>query len=236
VVGVGGEVLEDLLGGAAEVPARRPRRLLVIGVRDPERREPKHRDLAGVAADALGFRAAILLTGHYGPNWEDLKTLLRLVQPHVGARLYGLPDFEANQPGFDRDGRSGGDHAGKVETSLLWALHPECVDPSRLPPPEEAGPHFAMGANAREASRRVGERMVDDEVAWLGAKARELLAAYERERPSQRLRTFEDVEVLWETVVRPELHRFRTMQPGWGTQGPPPDSIWAANAAVPDRG
>ena len=24
------------------------------------------------AADALGFHAAILLTGHYGPNWEDL--------------------------------------------------------------------------------------------------------------------------------------------------------------------
>jgi creatinine amidohydrolase len=189
------------------------------------------------AADALGFHAAILLTGHYGPNWEDLKTLLGLVQPHVGARLYGLPDFEANQPGFDRDGRSGGDHAGKVETSLLWALHPECVDPSRLPPPEEAGPHFAMGATAREASRRVGERMVDDEVAWLGARARELLAAYERERPSQRLRTFEDVEVLWETVVRPELPCFRTMQPGWGAQEPPPaGSVWAANAPVPDRG
>ena len=56
------------------------------------------------AADALGFHAAILLTGHYGPNWQDLKTLLELVQPHVGTRLYGLPDFEANQPGFAGDG------------------------------------------------------------------------------------------------------------------------------------
>jgi len=50
----------------------------------------------------------------YGPNWKDLKTLIELVQPHVGTRLFGLPDFEANQPGFDRDGKSGGDHAQNI--------------------------------------------------------------------------------------------------------------------------
>lgn len=187
------------------------------------------------ATDALGFRAAILLTGHYGPNWQDLKTLLELIQPHVGMRLYGLPDFEANQPGFDGDGRSGGDHAGKVETSLLWALDPACVDPSRLPPVEDVGPHFAMGPNAREANRRTGERMVADEVAWLGAKGRELLAAYEQEQPQQRLRTFEDVETLWDTAVRPHFREFRTMQPSWTQETVPPDSVWARNAAIPDR-
>jgi creatinine amidohydrolase/Fe(II)-dependent formamide hydrolase-like protein len=189
------------------------------------------------AADVLGFQAAILLTGHYGPNWQDLKTLIELVQPHIGMRLYGLPDFEANQPGFDGDGRSGGDHAGKVETSLLWALDPEGVDMSRLPPADEPGAHFAMGANAREANRRTGERMVADEVAWLGAKGRELLDAYARERPQQRLRTFEEVEVLWETVVRPRLREFRTMQFSW-REGDvvSPDSPWALNAAIPDRG
>lgn len=188
------------------------------------------------AADALGFQAAILLTGHYGPNWQDLKTLLALIQPHVGMRLYGLPDFEANTPGFDGDGRSGGDHAGKVETSLLWALHPECVDPTRLPPADEPGPHFAMGPNAREANRRTGERMVADEVAWLGAKGRELLADYARERPQARLRTFEEVEDLWETVVRPRFREFQTMQYSWGDRGAvPADSPWARNAAIPDR-
>ena len=96
-------------------------------------------------ADALGFHAALFITGHYGPNWEDLKTLVDLVQSHVGTRLYSLPDFEANQPGFDEDGNSGGDHAGKVETSLLWAIEPESVDLSRLPPEDDPGPHFAMG-------------------------------------------------------------------------------------------
>jgi len=189
------------------------------------------------AADALGFHAAIFLTGHYGPNWQDLKTLLELAQPHVGTRLYGLPDFEANLPGFDNDNQSGGDHAGKVETSLLWAVHPECVDLSRLPPADAPGPHFAMGATARESNRRVGERMVADEVRWLVAKAQALLADYAREKPQHKLRTFEDVEVLWETVVRPALKEFRTMQDSWqGQEAVPEDSVWHANWRVPQRG
>jgi len=188
-------------------------------------------------ADVHGFRAAILLTGHYGPNWEDLNTLVSLIQPHVGTRLYALPDFEANVPGFDRDGHSGGDHAGKVETSLLWAVDPACVDTSRFPPEDEPGHHLAMGANARESSRREGERMVADEVRYLAAKAQELLAEYERVKPVHSLRTFEDVEVLWETVVRPHLKGFRTMQALWEGQEPVSEaSVWHANWAVPDRG
>jgi creatinine amidohydrolase len=188
------------------------------------------------AGDALGFHAAILLTGHYGPNWQDLKTLLEVVQPYVGMRLYGLPDFEANQPGFAGDNRSGGDHAGRVETSLLWALHPEGVDASRLPAVGDDGPHFAMGANARQSNRLVGERMVADEVRWLGDKAQELLAAYDAGRPQQRLQTFEQVEGLWETVVGPRLREFQSMQDLFPDQEPfPPDSVWHANWRVPHR-
>jgi creatinine amidohydrolase len=154
----------------------------------------------------------------------------------VGTRLYSLPDFEANQPGFDNDGKSGGDHAGKVETSLLWALHPECVDLSRVPPPETPGPHFAMGPTVRQADRRTGERMIRDEVRYLHEKAGELLAAYDRERPRHALRTYEDVERLWETVVRPRFRSFHTMQDLWAGQEPvPEDSVWYANWRVPER-
>ncbi|HEY3079612.1 MAG TPA: creatininase family protein [Chloroflexota bacterium] len=186
------------------------------------------------AADALGFEAALLITGHYGPNWRDLKRLVELVQPRVGARLFALPDFEANQPGFAEDGKSSGDHAGRVETSLLWAIEPECVDVSRLPRPDAAGPHFAMGPNAGESSRRIGERMVEDEVRWLGQKARELLAAYEAAPPTARLRTFAEAEALWSEVVQPALPTFETMQDGWGDQPPPPEgSVWRANWPVP---
>jgi creatinine amidohydrolase len=188
-------------------------------------------------ADTLGFHAAIFLTGHYGPNWEDLKTLLSLIQPSVGTRLYGLPDFEANQPGFAGDGMSTGDHAGRVETSLLWALEPDCVDISRFPPADAPGPHFAMGDNAGESDRRVGERMVADEVRWLGEKGRELLAAYESAKPGRRLRTFVQVEQLWETVVRPALPQFRSMQElqEW-QEAPAEGSVWRVNWPVPERG
>ncbi len=189
------------------------------------------------AADTVGFHAAILITGHYGPNWQDLKTLIDLIQPHVGTRLYSLPDFEANQPGFDSDNKSGGDHAGKVETSLLWALHPECVDVSRIPPEGQPGPHFAMGATARLSNRRTGDRMVADELRYLGEKAKELLTAYDRERPRHALRTYEDVERLYETVVRPALKDFKTMQNSWtGQDAIPQDSVWYPNWRVPDRG
>ncbi|HLK58102.1 MAG TPA: creatininase family protein [Chthonomonadaceae bacterium] len=185
-------------------------------------------------ADALGFHAALFLTGHYGPNWQDLKTLLALLQPVVGTRLYGLPDFEANTPGFNNDGKSGGDHAGRVETSLLWALEPDCVDMSRLPAPgAEGAPYFAMGANASQSNRRIGERMVADEVRWLGEKANELLAAYDREQPQHTLLTFDDVERVWKEIVRPELPRFHSMQElAEGQQPVPEDSRWYANWRV----
>ena len=105
------------------------------------------------AAEEIGFHAVILFTGHYGPNWQDLKRLVDLIQPRVRARLYGLPDFEANLPGFDADGASSGDHAGRIETSLLWSLEPASVDPGRLPPlplepPGAVGRYFAMGRDA----------------------------------------------------------------------------------------
>jgi len=194
------------------------------------------------AADVLGFHAAILFTGHYGPNWEDLKTLVAHLQPYVGTRLYALPDFEANQPGFDSDGESTGDHAGKVETSLLWALHPECVDLSRQPPQDRAdsvdpGAHFAMGPDSYLASRQVGERMAADEVRWLGEKSRDLLAEYDRLRPVHSFRTFDDVERIWQAEIEPLLKSFISMQPNWEQDPPPPpDSKWRENWLVSPPG
>jgi creatinine amidohydrolase len=186
------------------------------------------------ALDQLGFHAAILLTGHYGPNWQDLKTLIELVQPYVGTRLFGLPDFEANVPGFDNDNNSGSDHAGRVESSLLWALEPDCVDLTRLPEAGTPGPHFAMGETAPQSNRRTGERMVEDEVRWLGKKAKELLSDYDEMKPDHKLKTFEDVEVLWEDVVRPELGNFRTMQDSWREGASLPESsVWFPNWKVP---
>lgn len=187
-------------------------------------------------ADALGFHAAIFLTGHYGPNWEDLKLLLEKMQPHTPTRLYGLPDFEANVRGFDLGGRSTGDHAGKVETSLLWSLEPGCVDMSRLPATDAMDkPHFAMGKTAHLADRRVGDRMVEDEAAWLGKKAEELLAEYKPPANHSPL-TFEQVEAIWDEEILPLISSFKSMQPAKDdTDGPPKTSRWHANFHIPEK-
>lgn len=181
------------------------------------------------AADMLEFEGVILLTGHYGPNWVDLKLLVELVQPVVGARLYALPDFEANEPGFDG---SSGDHAAKVETSLLWALEPGCVDMSRLRLSEEPGQRFAAGSDARRSDRREGQRMVADEVRWLGRKGRELLQEFRAVQPAVRLRSFDQVEELWEREIRPRVPSFKSMQDspdGGGLPDVPAGSRWHLN-------
>jgi len=181
------------------------------------------------AVAAMGFEAAILLTGHYGPNWQDLNTLVALLQPHLATRLYALPDFECNQPGYDG---AGGDHAGKVETSLLWALEPDCVDVSRLPAEgdESGAPWFAMGRDARLADRRVGQRMVEDEVRWLLAKAAELRAEYGDRQPT--VLSFHEVEDIWREVVEPALPSFLTMRDAWDEGAVPPTSRWHTNWRV----
>jgi creatinine amidohydrolase len=185
-------------------------------------------------ADALGFHAAILLTGHYGPNWEDLNELVRLLQPFVGTRLYSLPEFESNYKGFLGNGEQTGDHAGKVETSLLWALRPECVDVSRIPEKFERGRQFAMGENAVESNRQVGERMVADEVEWLGNKAGQLLSEYDHLQPTHTFTSFEVVEQVWHEIIVPQLPSFKSMQERWEWQQPlPPGSPWQPNNPVP---
>lgn len=182
------------------------------------------------AAEGAGFRAAVLLTGHHGPNYQDLALLVELVQPYLRMRVAGLPDFAVNRPGFPGDGADG-DHAGKVETSLLLALEPGCVDMGRLPE-RFARPCFALGADAGEASAAAGEAMVEGIVAGLGEMLAGLLAAWDGERPS-RLRTFDDVEVFWEAEMRPRLPELASMQPTWYDKpAPDPGSRWRANWRV----
>jgi creatinine amidohydrolase len=188
-------------------------------------------------ADALGFHGAVFLTGHYGRHCQDFRTLIELLQPHVGTRLAFLLDSDVNRPGFDGDGKSTGDHGGKVETSLLWALEPDCVDLSRLPAPDAPLPQFGMGPTAHVSSRRVGERMVADVVRQLGARGRDLLAAYDRAPPRHTFRTFGDVETFWRADVQPRLREFASMQDAWdGSPPPQDDSVWHENWKVPEQG
>ena len=155
---------------------------------------------------------------------------MELVQPRLRMRVYGLPDFEANRPGFPGAGDDG-DHAGKVETSLLWALEPDGVDMDRLPA-DPGYPLFGMGETAGESDRGAGEKMASDVVAWLGRKQQELLDAFDPGRPS-RLRTFADVENFWAEEIQPRLPDFKCMQSSWSDKAEPDSgSRWRKNWAV----
>lgn len=177
--------------------------------------------------DALGFKAILLFSGHDGPHGRDLKLLESILQPHFAARLCFLTDASALRlEGFH--------HGGKIETSLLWAAEPDCVDTSRFPAPDDPGPHFAMGPDAREADRRLGEELIARFASALAAKAKELLEAYDRLRPQRRPLTFEETERIWQEEIRPrmgEMASMRDTRPGQAP--PPPESRWHHNWKVP---
>ncbi len=185
------------------------------------------------AVDALGFHGAILFSGHAGPHSKDVLTLLEILQPHFAVRLCIIIGSGAAKSRFDDDKGMGG-HAGRGETSFLWAVEPACVDLSRLPAQDEPGPHFAMGDCAPESDRRVGELMVADLAQQLGVKAKELLKDYAELQPKHNPLTFDGVEEIWEQEIRPRLKDFASMQDG--EESPPEDSRWYANWHVPNQG
>ncbi|MEZ4735300.1 MAG: creatininase family protein [Caldilineaceae bacterium] len=76
----------------------------------------------------IGFKAAILLTGHYGHNQQIVvrETAARMAE-RLQIPILGLPEYWlAHDLGY------GGDHAGIGETSLLWHLHPDLVAMARI--------------------------------------------------------------------------------------------------------
>jgi hypothetical protein len=94
-----------------------------------------------------------------------------------------------------------------------------------------------MGRDAHSASRRVGDRMVRDEVRFLTAKAAQLLAEFDRAiapAPDRRMQTFEDVERIWTEVVWPVFPSFACLegyvQPTAEVEALPDDSVWKRNS------
>ena len=185
------------------------------------------------AVDALGFKVAILFSGHSGPHRLDVPIVLEIMQSHISTRIHWLNALGTNQPRFGDDKGMGG-HAGRGETSLLWAVAPDCVDLSRFSDPEEPGPHFAMGDFVDISDRRAGEQMVKDTAAQIGERASELISEYDRLKPNHVRLTYDQIEKIWEEEIRPKLKDFDSMQEGDET--PAEDSQWLANFPISERG
>jgi creatinine amidohydrolase len=147
------------------------------------------------AVEAAGFRAAICVTGHYGGIEVDMKQVCSLYSSRRPLRVAALADWEAIQY---KDYH--GDHAGRCETSQLWALHPEMVDISRIPDSPSKEVVFASTSDARHSSRLEGEAIVASQVAFLDRLAEFLLDAAANQPPSERI-TWEQTESIWQEML-----------------------------------
>ncbi len=189
------------------------------------------------AVEARGFRAALVITGHAGSP-DDFKRVCEIYMRHRPLRIWAGGDEEAIDYEDVR-----GDHAGRCETSQLWALRPDLVDLSRLATgsPDEIRRVMATGRDAAQSSRRLGEGIVASQVAYFGRAAAELLAAYqpphpEGPRPSSPAPgnplgalTFGEAERLWCQEVEPLLPEFSSMNLRPDGERTDPASPWAAN-------
>jgi creatinine amidohydrolase len=111
-----------------------------------------------------GFRAVIVLTGHYGAAQQMVvRDLAVRLSRSLGVPVLGTPEyFLALDVGYR------GDHAAWGETSLMLYLDPESVDLTQLGSP----PHQGVGGrDPREATRADGERLAETIISRLSRLA-----------------------------------------------------------------
>jgi creatinine amidohydrolase len=183
------------------------------------------------AVDARGFQAAIVITGHCGSP-DDFKRVCEIYSRHSPMRIWAGADEEAIEY-EDIEG----DHAGRCETSQLWALRPELVDMSRLIPRSSGEIVMATGHDAQDSSRRLGEAIVASQVAFFGRVSAELLSTYQiPTRSASRVPgnsrgvlTFGETERLWREEIEPILPTFESMLVEADYQPTDTASPWADN-------
>jgi len=114
-----------------------------------------------------GFRAIIILTGHYGAAQQIVvrETAVRMSRA-LGIPVLGTPEYIlAMDVGYT------GDHAAWGETSLMMHLYPDTVDLSRLGNPPYRG---VGGRDPKEASAEDGRMITEKIVSRLATLAQRM--------------------------------------------------------------
>ncbi len=144
----------------------------------------------------MGFRVIVILSGHAAANqMAVLERLTAEFNASGPARVLVALPFVRNDQGILEVG-----HASSMETSAMMALHPQSVDLSRLPPPEQPLRNLAwaivdyptfMGQPTSErtvrevedprlhASPEEGRRRLDEAVAQLVERIRKAMEVKE---------------------------------------------------------
>jgi len=114
-----------------------------------------------------GFRAIIILTGHYGAAQQIVvrETAVRMSRA-LGIPVLGTPEYMlAMDVGYT------GDHAAWGETSLMMHLFPDTVDLSRLGEPPYQG---VGGRDPKQSSAEDGRRITETIVSRLATLAQKM--------------------------------------------------------------
>jgi creatinine amidohydrolase len=155
-----------------------------------------------------GFRAIVILTGHYGHNQQIVvrETAARMAE-RLRIPILGTPEYWlAHDLGYL------GDHAGIGETSLLWYLQPDLVALNRI----GDDPDYGRDGRIRDGSSpELGKRYADVIVGRLAAVA-------------QAMPTWDEVTL--DHFIAAERALVRAQVKGWREQGP-----WTAWANLADN-
>jgi len=124
------------------------------------------------ALDRMGFKGAIVITGHYPEEQVVLaRETAKAFKPEHGLKAVGITDRD-----LARSVGHTGDHAGKWETSILWALRPELLDVTRLSLDPNIPLEGVYGEHPRlTASPELGWKVVNAMVDEMIALGRSLL-------------------------------------------------------------
>jgi len=114
-----------------------------------------------------GFKAIIILTGHYGAAQQIVvrEAAVRM------SRALAIPVLGTPEYWLALDEGYMGDHAAWGETSLMMHLFPETVDLTRLGDPPYKG---IAGRDPKESSALDGRRLTDTIVSRLATLARKM--------------------------------------------------------------
>ena len=113
-----------------------------------------------------GFKAVVILSGHYPLQIHKIPTVL--VERELGLKTWFGHEGMVAEP---RDG----DHAGQWETSITWALEPDTVDPDKFPAKGEPNYPGVMGQPIADITPELAQKNLDRALKGLTAKGKELL-------------------------------------------------------------
>lgn len=105
----------------------------------------------------IGFKAIIMLTGHYGHNQQIMvkETAIRMSE-RLRIPVIGMPEYL-----FACDAGYLGDHAGIGETSLMLYLYPELADLSRIDDDPDYGADDKIKAgSAKELGKKYASLII----------------------------------------------------------------------------